>query len=69
MSEDDLTHEKFSLEHLLSSVDKLQCDNDMFVCMCACRRPRGGADVPAVPTCFVFKKTLWFCFPVSGRRG
>lgn len=27
---------KFSLEHLLSSTDKPQCDDDTHVCVCAC---------------------------------
>lgn len=52
---------EFRLEHLLSS--KLQCYNDMYVCIFVCAvDPEEAPARDGLPTCYVFKGTYCVLF-------
>lgn len=58
---------KFSLEHLLSSTDKPQCDDDTHVCVCmcvsvcGCCQPKRGASFIAFLPFFSLKGHSMLC--------
>lgn len=54
---------EFSLEHLLSSTDRLQCYNDMYVCIFVCAvDPEEAPAGEGLPACYVFKGTFCVLF-------